>query len=1151
MSILYVDLDTDYIPGYLENDISHPYGWVDFKNEFASLIVGGTIHNLYFKGNRDDPTYLLKCCTGGGSIGGSIINKWPGETEPWRLRVKNLDYTDHGNGRFFLNGGIIYLVEDPIMIDYSASGIYLHVTDSFFKCRNLNFNSWIYSLKLTDSTVVCNNFLTTSSGGATNIIEFQNSMICGDAFPSILNSTRVGNFVDKCVFNTSNFFQSIPVTDCIFDYNAPSVWPDLNDPKSVFSIALFNVPSITPFQFKDVDITSLNCNINNIKIVSKDDQLHVFSNNTYKHAHSKYLVNSLGELIKIEDDYFSNGLYIKDHFDNNNILTDIKPYDDEIGIVRLLKDGSFSITSKDKSLIFDTNKDFQFDFLNKSFSPSDIYGPIKNNIFVSEDVVSFNGFLNSICGLNLSTDPLKTFLKFYNTKINSVYVKEINSVSEFVGIDYDKGFVVNDIGKQAIVNNYPTYSEIIYNNETTTIQNTRILGACFHNEEFYYVKTKGYDSNLITDENIQKVSFPVLCSLKFGELIEFKIKVTSKDNFISSLNFEDFVNFKSIKSVNGNLFITFKNYDCIVVDNYYQKSYLVLTTLNKYNGIITSIDYINGNYIVGISKQVVKDNYNYGISVLYGSSLSELNLFESCPIVDIVVDKYREYIYISTLFEFKIYDYSMNLLKKYTINPINVQYYDTIEYKSRFFLHSDINDIRKIVGFIDEKLYVNDTIVFNDSISDKNEKIISTGNDIDYLNTENDKFVSINKTSEISSYLDYSKIPLFENNLNTIRTKDVFSIFSKDEKTGIVVEFSYNSNLIVSIPSKNNLHDTRKTTVDAGIIPISGKIDYNNIGLKVNNDYIIFRVDNLLKIFVIDMYTGNVSLAYSVTLSSPNYPEITSTVEIDNKILIPFGSNSILELNKNDDIITFSRYISVLDKDSNITNIHQIEIFNGILYCISSINSESGCFSVLLSQDNIDYVVLPIEYLTIQYNDPNVIPFIKINEVDNKLFIIYNNSIYLSFDENTTFKNKYLNEEIENILNNIDFDKNINKLAISVNNESMRNSKNRNFVKTNPIDEFVYKNLYESTTGIVRDFDSDIFYNVIKDIGGHIVISDIYTDRKRIDISIDMNDSNIVKRIKTDRYDIYIDDEIYPKISAYIKDISETEINLLCSLILN
>ena len=85
----------------------------------------------------------------------------------------------------------------------------------------------------------------------------------------------------------------------------------------------------------------------------------------------------------------------------------------------------------------------------------------------------------------------------------------------------------------------------------------------------------------------------------------------------------------------------------------------------------------------------------------------------------------------------------------------------------------------------------------------------------------------------------------------------------------------------------------------------------------------------------------------------------------------------------------------------------------------------------------------------------------------------------------------------------------------------------------------------------MRDFDSDVFYNIVKDLGGHIIISDAYTDRKRIDIAINMGESNSVKILKVGKYTIHIDNELYPKISAYIKDISDSELNMLCTFILN
>jgi hypothetical protein len=216
--------------------------------------------------------------------------------------------------------------------------------------------------------------------------------------------------------------------------------------------------------------------------------------------------------------------------------------------------------------------------------------------------------------------------------------------------------------------------------------------------------------------------------------------------------------------------------------------------------------------------------------------------------------------------------------------------------------------------------------------------------------------------------------------------------------------------------------------------------------------------------------------------------------------------------------------------------------------CIHSVDNESGYLG-LLDISN-DFKIIPLESSKLSYfkYDGIIIPIMKVT--NDSITIIYTNSIVLSFDKSTIYGNRFLKNTINNLIKKINFNKTNKNQSIAISNDSLRKSKNRNFIKKDYKNE-EYNDLYKSNTGIVRDFDTNTIFNIIKNIGTHIVVSDTFTDVKRIDVSIPMDNINIVKRLKTDKFDINIDEEVYPKISAYLKNISETELNMLCTLILN
>jgi len=130
----------------------------------------------------------------------------------------------------------------------------------------------------------------------------------------------------------------------------------------------------------------------------------------------------------------------------------------------------------------------------------------------------------------------------------------------------------------------------------------------------------------------------------------------------------------------------------------------------------------------------------------------------------------------------------------------------------------------------------------------------------------------------------------------------------------------------------------------------------------------------------------------------------------------------------------------------------------------------------------------------------------------------------------------------------IEYNKVKTMTPISINNNALQVSTNRNFEVTN--NSFTYE-LFERfmmDSGILRDYNTNKFYNIKSFLNDYIMIEDTYTDRKRIDLGVS-SDYNPIKLISTDLYTINVDASIYRKVSAFIKVYDNATLNSLCSFI--
>jgi len=212
-----------------------------------------------------------------------------------------------------------------------------------------------------------------------------------------------------------------------------------------------------------------------------------------------------------------------------------------------------------------------------------------------------------------------------------------------------------------------------------------------------------------------------------------------------------------------------------------------------------------------------------------------------------------------------------------------------------------------------------------------------------------------------------------------------------------------------------------------------------------------------------------------------------------------------------------------------------------------------------------------------------LIPLVKYNSIE-----LYAEGATAGFtfyiDHNTTFKTKFnkfslvwgsdsipelfrLNSELKTIAGYPYLIKNGAKIAIdalisqadrrspismSADVESIKKSKNANFISDmkDGTNEDVVSSILSQKDGFVRNFDTDNIYMVARGLGDKFVVYDKYTDRKRIDKAVeDSKTISTFQIIETDRYLIRVARDIDPKISMYMTQLKDDELNRLCSSI--
>lgn len=689
--------------------------------------------------------------------------------------------------------------------------------------------------------------------------------------------------------------------------------------------------------------------------------------------------------------------------------------------------------------------------------------------------------------------------------------------------------------------------------------NSYIIGACLYNDDVIYIESERIKTlsdsihGLTEDDSYYFYTNISVHSQKRGKLFDLPFILHSSKGFSNSeFFFNESLDFKSIKVVNGSIFILFNNHNPLIID----KDLKGYKEFSSDCGMITSLDYVNGVYIVGISDTKITNSmndliYSSGNRILIGKDLFLLKEVEKVQVKDIIYDKYRDLLYISSIYELKIYDNSLNLLRTIKNNPLNS---DRVKFRKRYLINSNYNDARRVLIENDQ---LSSLISFNDSIDIGGSKLISTGEFFDGLHINGSKTFVLDENVDRVIKSGLNKIPLFNDILSLNRIPDSFSLFSKDEENGVVVEFNYNNKLIIYFPNKNFGNLKKVSDIEITINVEGGVVDYRDLAISVSKDIILIRSSNYLYIYKIDYLNYTVNFIKFIILSDIGArSEIIPFIIKDDKVLIPIESNSIMVLDYNN-LESDPTYIEVSNLNDQ-SRISQIIYFDNLLMCACTdvmdnypvIDSKSALkrYIGVLNYNGESYNMIALDHTShINYN--NIEDYHVMRKSGNELDVIYNDSLLLSFN-----KDELYIDDVSNMYTNlIEFKElSYNGPVISIDNPSIANSTNRNFYRKEKDFNEKYDLMEINDTGIVRDFNNDFIYKV-RDIGAHFIISDTFTERKRIDVSIKMGKFNtVVKRIKTDNYDVNICENIPSWISAYLEQtFEEGELDKLCTLILS
>ena len=642
-------------------------------------------------------------------------------------------------------------------------------------------------------------------------------------------------------------------------------------------------------------------------------------------------------------------------------------------------------------------------------------------------------------------------------------------------------------------------------------------------------------------------------------------------------NTPDIENCKMVKIsyLNGQIVVYFNNRHPVLINNDLN-GYTDLIIPGYEDYYVNGIEYVQNQYIISVGKvkpicALANTSFNdndrvVSQIVLVGKSLRYLTqVISDGRITGLRYDIFRDLIYIVHLDKLEVYDNMLNLIKSYDVS-LNLKYSTNITIDSSSSNNIDHGKFKRALissGYLNQYPDTSTSLVIESIINNRfngddvsciiNEyagsQLVST-NEV-CVNYDECSVFNIDDVADNYRFYMYGKYGLYTYdqpanvNFKYFQNKDYYGILSIDMK-------------VLGVSSKNSPSDIVYNPLDQTQI-ITGSET-----IMIYNDYIailssdvgylsIYKIDSILQISVCRL---NVSVG-------PNSTPTSFIMDDLGNIFLPNSSNI------NDKIVTFNvnspggpvNFLPIVANSCGLDNNFQYDIikYRNKIYGSFGGNSNANFYGT----QNGDYYNfigiiegLSSDSTTIIVNTiPNTIKKFtggcyRMN-IDNDKIIINDGIVNMEFDiDDILGANDQMVVSGMMSENSITYKKINDSSPLSIDTISLNNSKNRNF--DTPGKSFVYEvfERFMKTSGIIRDYNTDRIYNVKELLDTFIMISDTYTDRKRIDIGSKAN-YNPINLIITDNYTINVDTSVFTKVSAFIKQYDPDTLNSLFGFIIS
>ena len=930
----------------------------------------------------------------------------------------------------------------------------LFYSSSFFSCCNLNEKEFLL-LKSTINTI--------------NITQLQSNNI-----PINLNESSINNYNDLQIINTYNIYNNFIKDNYIIKILN---WNNNSKISSLYYIIInkivFNAIKFTNINFELILFFDyLPNNINNfilkethnikiplISITNSEIPLNICNIiNIYKKNNN----------ILITDNIISDKIFKL----NNLIIKITKTINDYIYYFKLISININNNISRYLVDIININGDYMIISDNLTLFNKDEIISIDlefiNIIYRDIATKDSNTIINNKFTINNRNDwiydPKKTYWLYYNGK--------------YITLQYiDDSFIVNDELEKVvyIVREIDNTSIPTFNNLIKTSNISDLMDFFFQTSMMFLSMTSLNNNSM---PYIYFYNIPFL--LNDSEIYLNNKKIT----IILPLNSNQFFNKNfSILYDKENLL---KKVTHIELVKYVTSQFDLIYYQTEYISIINTLEKAK-NIIIELNNNILLDNSHYG-----KTTETIINNIKKINSIDIINFNNEDY-YLYNKLALDLYGNNLNLISNNVIQGLIVNIYN-------YPIISNIPNRKISLELIN---YLNNIpIEFN--------------NQINYINQNNDFLLLTNKNSYSEKYLSLSDIKTEIKN-NAYDNSNVYKI----DFLYPIEDYGYNS----------LYYNNQKIDISNNIL-IDNSIYINNFNNIINNDD--EYETNYININQNDFNYNKFNYIGPIYLDNNNI-NFTNIIDLSNYTHIMLDDNNTYILNEFININNI--YSNVIFKNSYLYKFNQIEEnynifnqFNNLIYYykikVNFIGSYIGDYGNILFINNkyyyfevFDYLLNIIEILSV--NKINIIDknyfigFKNINNIDDILFPLYNNILYitnikiLNIDilENNIFN--YFNSD-NLIYNNLLFNNKIISTIKKINNYNFiyldSSSTNIKLIENNIINKKLPHIYIKNNTIISENINEDLFNsnkgnNIIKidnyilninDLSNNYIISDNY-----------------------------------------------------------